>query len=32
MLTDRGPCFDRAGKEFYSMAVDLRGFYLKVRL
>ena len=20
----------RAGKEFYSMAVDLRGFYLKV--
>ncbi len=21
---------DRAGKEFYSMAVDLRGFYLKV--
>lgn len=25
-----GLCLNRAGKEFYNMAVSLRGFYLKV--
>lgn len=25
-------CICRAGKEFYSLAVDLRGFYLKVQI